>query len=499
MSRATAILERFPAHLEAARPGKRIGAVAEALARPLDLLAADLGAIRRSHRPGEADELVDLLRIAALHGFAGADFAPVLLRVEEAGYRVRVEALRARLLGAVRVARLGQGTVRSLLEGAASALGLTLGEAPRIEHSRHRFWHAAYATDALAPLLAPPAVPGTPPVPPAIDVIGLEENPLRRETTGPQARRHGETWTLRRRGFGAVHLDVSFRGREDRTIGPMLVQRDQGVGVGLAAQVPAGSVVTFTDDGRVLLDGADASGLAYAWTGACFAGPDATPERDFVFAPGAATPPAPDAPDAPELPARAARFARPLAEGEADPFAPGASFPVAPRPLGTPEMNVGETRFACFVQVAHFSAVKLLAGLEPGPVPRLVAPRNAIGFFDGSVFAFGGAPPEPQPAVDVELSWLEHEAYAVRLLVPRRFAPLAGGAEKSAAVLAAALERSRPAGVDLRVEFYDDGLVLDDSVLPEGSGSGPLAELWARNALAGGGGGAGGGIAGPNP
>jgi hypothetical protein len=141
VSRATAILERFPAHLEAARPGKRIGAVAEALARPLDLLAADLGAVRRSHRAGEAGELVDLLRIAALHGLGSADFAPVLRRIEGAGYRTRLEALRLRLVDAIRVSRLGQGTVRSLLEGAAGALGLSLGAAPNFEHSRHRFWH----------------------------------------------------------------------------------------------------------------------------------------------------------------------------------------------------------------------------------------------------------------------------------------------------------------------------------------------------------------------
>ena len=460
MSRAATILGRFPAHLEAGGPGKRIGEVTAALARPLELLAADLAAVRRAHRAGEADEIVDLLRLAALHGLGGADFAPLLLRLAGAGYSARLEALRARLFGAIRFARQGQGTVRALLDGAAGALGLVLGP---IEHSRHRFWHAAFVTDTLAPK----PVPGAP-APPR-EVIGLEENPLHRETGGLEPRLHGETWTLRRRGFGPVRLDVAFRGREGRSVGPMLVQRDQGFGVGYAGSVPAGSLLTFEDDGRVLLDGADASPLAYAWRGACFAGEDASPERDFVFPADAAAEGAP----------RAVRFARSIVAGEADPFAPATRFPLPARPLGTPDLNVGETRFAAFVQVAHFSAREEREG---GIATLPVAPRTAIGTFDASVFA---APPAAPPAVDVELAWMEHEAYAVRLLLPRRFAALAGDEAQSAATLSAALVRSRAAGIDLRVDFVDPGLVLDDSALPAGAEGGPLAELWARAELGG--------------
>lgn len=67
-SRPTQILQRFPAHLEPARPGKQLYSTVEGLAEDLDVLAADLAAVRRSHRLKDADTLRDLLLLAGLHG-----------------------------------------------------------------------------------------------------------------------------------------------------------------------------------------------------------------------------------------------------------------------------------------------------------------------------------------------------------------------------------------------------------------------------------------------
>ena len=68
MGRADSILGRFPAHFEALKPGKVLRSAVAALARDLDVQAAELAAIRRSHRLFDADVLSDLLLIAARHG-----------------------------------------------------------------------------------------------------------------------------------------------------------------------------------------------------------------------------------------------------------------------------------------------------------------------------------------------------------------------------------------------------------------------------------------------
>ena len=67
MGRADSILGRFPAHFEALKPGKVLRSAVGALARDLDVQAAELAAIRRSHRLFDADVLSDLLLIAARH------------------------------------------------------------------------------------------------------------------------------------------------------------------------------------------------------------------------------------------------------------------------------------------------------------------------------------------------------------------------------------------------------------------------------------------------
>jgi len=67
-TRPLQILQRFPAHLEPARPDKQLWSVVEALAADLDVLASDLAGVRRAHRLKDADTLRDLLLLAGLHG-----------------------------------------------------------------------------------------------------------------------------------------------------------------------------------------------------------------------------------------------------------------------------------------------------------------------------------------------------------------------------------------------------------------------------------------------
>jgi hypothetical protein len=521
--RSQQVLSRFPAHMEAGRPGKVLGAVAEAIAGDLDMLSARLAAIRRAHRLGDADELTDLLLIGARHGITkgelellfmrfgrarqfaaslaetGADaerdaaaealidlwsiaaphprlplFAPpvadggsadlnaakdrLIARATEAlRYGELTEALRGRIGRISALHASGNGTVQALMEGAANALDLQIGP---IVHSSDRYWHAAPVTDRLQLSHSVPDPENSEQqvsevLEPASEIIGLEENPLSRVTTDNTERRHGETFKVPHRGFERSLLQIHVTGVEhDRTVGPMFVNRDEGHGLGFVGTVPNGKTLVFVEEGRVLLDGADVTSQAFAWQGACFAGTDLDARLDFVF----------DGPGR-DPKKRAATFVTTTPVNALD---REAVFPGSGENLPMPGIAVGATRFAFFVQEAHFGSRE---GTPEAPIVRTVTPRTRAGFMDGSVFApetLGGG----EVAAKVALSWLEHRAFAVRLLIPPRFRLLEDDPEGTEVRrrLAIAVERFRPVGIELRVEFIDDRWVLGQGQLTSGDG-----------------------------
>lgn len=533
--RATQILARFPAHLEAARPGKLLGTVAQAGALQLDALAAALAAVRRAHRLGDADELADLWRLAALHGMTLAEFEVLIGRFRRAGElladlaaadddiareaaaaalvalwapaaaqggaavlplfadpaapadrpraaaRLAAQAARAlrrdRLADAVRrrvaetasVHLQGNGTVLALLRGAAAALDLQLGT---VVHSADRYWHAAPVGDTLRLARAVPAADGLgevdQPLPPAAELIGIEENPLWRDATDSAPRHHAELFTVTRRGFERALLQVRITGEADHSIGPMLVNRDEGHGVGFTGTVPAGAELVFNEDGRVLLDGSDVTPLAYAWQGACFADAVAPDAADAVFQG-----------DGLAAAARPATFVVSVPAGAPASVALDreAGFPSAGESLPMPGIGIGVTRLAFFVQQAHFASGE-------APAPRSVTPRTGAALFDGSVFAATATP--PPTAARLALSWLEHRAFAVRLLIPPRFR--AWRADDAEGVLtlqavARAVERFRPLGVALAVEFIEDRWTLGSGTLTSGDNDDPIEALRAGTRL----------------
>ncbi|MEJ8849528.1 hypothetical protein [Variovorax rhizosphaerae] len=519
-ARAATVLGRFPAHLEAARPDKLLGHAATAVADDLDQLAAALAAVRRAHRLGDADELADLWRLAAMNGMVQAEFEIVLQRWrrarellaalqaagDDAAREAAAEALAAlwslqalpprlaafadpetpadsasaaarmaaqvgltlrhgALANAVRTriattAALhlgGNGTVLALLRGAANALDLQIGP---VLHSADRYWHAARVTDRLR-LAAPDGVP----LPVAEELLGIEENPLWRAETDNTPRSHAELFTVLRRGFERALLQVRITGEGGRTVAPMLVNRDEGHGVGYDGIVPNGAQLVFEEDGRVLLDDADVTANAYAWNGACFAGDDASADADFVFAGAGIDPKRKVASFASTTPAAALDRA--------------AAFPSDGASLAVPGIAVGVTRLAFFVREAHFAAT--------GGTPKAAiaaTPRSKSAIFDAAVFA---PPPLPRTgSALVALSWLEHRAFAVRLLIPPRFrnwrADEAEGAQTLQA-LGRALERHRPLGVELRIEFIDDRWTLGSGTLTSGIDDDPIESLRAGTTL----------------
>jgi hypothetical protein len=518
MSRPLAMLARLPAHLEATRPGKLLGEATAALARDLDVLAAQLAGIRRAHRLGEADEFADLYALAALHGIrqgeletlalrfaraearlaalraavdrpaalvaaeallalwgleaapprlvafatvpapdlAGADGADALARLATAAaialrHAKRVEAARGRVIRICRQHAQGNGTVGALLEGAAAALDLELGP---VQHSADRFLHAAFARDRLRltpPPLPAPAPDARPIVLPALasaaEVLGIIENPLRRAGTEPAERFSGERFVQLHRGFERALLQLRVTGIDEtatRTVGPLVVNRDEGHGVGFAGTVPAGSLVVFDEGGRVTLDGADVTALAYAFQGAVFAEAGEDDAHDFAFDESGCV------------------FATATPAGALDrDFA----FPHAGEAIPMPGIAVGVTRLAFFTRDAHFAA-----GDATTPLPA--TPRPFQGVFDQSVLMPASGEAAPAAAL-LALSWLEHEAYKVRVVIPARFRELEDDPEATLVRrrVAQAMDRFRPAGVALEVAFIDERWVLGEGMLGDADSS----------------------------
>ena len=531
--RAKTILSRFPAHLEAARPGKLLGGVADALALDLDLLSARMAAVRRAHRLVEADELADLLLIAARHGLTEGELDIVFERFAKVAERLKalkaaatpaardaaaedllalwgldlvgpklpvfapaaapsdLAAAATRLVSAVttatryakllepvrrRIAQVcllhaaGNGTVDTVMRAAANALDLHIDT---IVHSPDRYWHAAPVTDLLrldrqVPATLPATGEHPQTLPAAPEFIGLEENPLWRRVTDGINRRHAELWSLVRRGFERSLLQVRVKGADaGRTVGLMVVNRDEGHGIGYTASVPSGKTLVFTEEGRTLLDGADVTSFAYAWQGACFAGTDSNARLDFVFGG-----------DGLDLALRPAHFVISVPERALD---RETSYPHSGESLPMPGIAVGTTRLAYFVQQAHAGS------LEGAPASvRTVTPRTRAAVFDNSVFAPGAAQAEAV-AGEVTLSWMERRAFAARLLIPPRFRALRDADDLEAVQVlrrvATALERFRPAGIELKVEFIDDRWVLGQGLLPSAEHADAIAQLRAATEL----------------
>jgi hypothetical protein len=670
-ARTREILSRFPAHLEATRPGKQLVGVTDAVAEGLDLVADRLAAIRRAHRLGDADELRDVMLLAGLHAITVADlgiltaragtvlalvaaleqvlddattrgvaadalfdlwqipgadrlalFAPAglppaapdlgaaaraLAAAARAmlGYQRSVEAARTSVLRICQIHSEGNGTVGAIIAAAANTLDLDLDVARNaavrdaliaqgaidlnfsisdgLFHSADLFWHstfvrnrsplvrtvpssapaklvrmnAAIAVSELADqmlmrpqdVVAAMAAAGIAParadadldlaaaeqiaalfgfaverfprgvagmdgtitvadlarqigvstgdivarlaaagvsgatrdtalspeaavtvarkygfrldqrLGPEFEVLGIEENPLHRDTFSEQECFNGRCFDVLRRGFGRVLLRAEIGAVENRTWGPMIVNRDEGRGVGVFGNVPAGKTLLLSEDGKAalvtkdgdnVLDSVDVTNLAFSWHGACFADADKPGEKDFTF--------------------DAARtvFATATPAGALDrEFV----FPHAGDPVESPGIGVGVTRMAFFIQEAHLSARQDTAA---PPAIQMVTPHYAIGFADQSVFA----PPPPDRntypvQADVTLSWLEHEAYALRVIIPARFKRLDHDDVAAADLVAAALERFRPAGVTIRVDYPDDSWVLGESVMPAGDSPNP--------------------------
>jgi hypothetical protein len=491
-TRAATVLSRFPRHLGLDAPGTLFGDVVDGLAGHLDRMLSDLGRVRRAHRLMQAEERSDLLLLAALHAMRADLLEPVRLRVAAALARAAglrgdataqaaalaglpdalalapeawpaapgesaaaalarmaaaidalgfnaalVDAQRRVVVDLIAVHREGNGSCGALLRGAAALLSLQPG---RLRRSSDDFWHLLDATERLRPEGAPA---------PRGDLLALEENPEEDVDIEPVPRRHCDLFTVDRLGFGPVPCDTIVVAREDRCIWPMVVDVGLGHAVVYAGRLDDGQALRWRSSGIVELDGADVSNLAFSIDGGVFADEAAAvPGIDFVFADEAAAAAFGD---------RAARF------GVCKPVATALDAPLPHAGGLTPPitLRVGTTRLRFFVREAVFAA----EGQDTQPV-------FAAGFWDGSLAADSA----DQPAANVGFAWRERQPYTCTLWLPRRFSVLdVDGETPLRERIRLALDRLRPAGVYLGVDYADDlwtlgqGVLRDiDSTEPEG-------------------------------
>ena len=498
--RATAILDRFPQHLAANDPGKRLGAVVTGLAADIDVLTSQVQTVRGSHRLAELGTHRDLLLIAALHDIRAAALAIVTRREQvlataigadpadtdalagllgvpasrlaelgeglaaAVGARLRhvprMDRERAVVAGVIDAHRIGNGTPGALLTAAAAYLGLA---AEQISHLPGGWWHVASVREIdrlAAPVPAAPdggGQPAPPDLTPGADVLALEENPFHPAGIEPAPKKHAQRTQVLRGGMEDVDVTIRVTGTGAGTVRPMIVHLEAGRGLVFEGNVGDGAELAFRSNGRVTLDGSDATGSAWSFEGAVFADASAKlPGADFAFTLPDGTVPPPSVSTVTTATGQPSRFATaaPLAGAFDEP----APFPHGAAAVGPLQLPRGRSHWASLVRVAHTGA---LAG-EPA------SPRTVAGRFDQSVFAATG-PDDATTVMKAGFEWEEQEPFAVRVLLPRRLAAADDDAGTQVRQpLTALLARHRCAGIDVRVEYADPRWSLGDGVVRTG-------------------------------
>jgi len=516
--RATAVLDRFPHHLGVADDSKTFAHVVDVIARELDGRASEVARIRKAHRLGDAETVWDLLAHAALHDLRNEDFDLVVRRFDAidlvadvllsapgspealaardtltamvgtpAGifgawstegdltaadqrlgnalkaltrYGAKLVQYRSRIKLFAGLHQHGNATPEVLLRATAGHLGLSLHD--EIKTSTDRFWHIVECRDALQ--LTEPFEPSTDPEVPSEpaalvaslpDWLAVEDNPFRTHHIDPVDRHHGDRFLVTRSGWEIRPVTVRVGGIGARTHRPVVVNLDTGVGVGYSGTVPEGSELRFESVGIATLDGAPVTRECFGFAGAVFADETAAHVRDFVFA---------DAGDPEAYGDRAATFSNPQPYEEA--FSRGATYPHSAGLLTPATLRIGETRWGFFVGVGHFGTI------AEDDTKLHAVPRFASGVWDDSVFHPLKDDNTSDPSGLVGFSWEQHEAFAARVWLPRRFAELddIAGADGVAVISVAErvrllLDRYRAAGVHIYVRYADERWILGEGVL----------------------------------
>jgi hypothetical protein len=463
--RSGTILSRFPSFMRAPAPDKVLASAAGTLGADMDEGERLLMRIQRAHRLAVSEEERDVLALAALcdlqaadffileqlrrHGYFGAlvpaapsDAPPITAQQrEQAAYELFLASLKQSVRRTVGVLLDGCGTLWALLEGTAILLDadrLAADGTPdptgrTIEHLDDRLVHGGFVhriAVAYRRWDGGKAAEGK-------GHVYLVENPIVDRSTSDTGRRQRETFRARRSGFfdGPVAVVVTGVGR--RTVKPMVLNESGHQGFVFDGALEPGQKLTYSVDGKVLLDSTDVTARTTFFEGGLFADVGTPISR---FAPSS-PPPSPG-----QVADNAAVVATPM-DGLDRNFPRPTLSPVSPLPpLG---LRLGESVWRFSVEEGAFDASA----------------------FDGAVFAL---PPDPvalgalPPSGKVQLLWKENEPFAASVLIPADLASLneAHVVEGDIPTLVrAGLERFRAGGIRLDVSYFDDEWILAKSVL----------------------------------
>ncbi|GEM_PF-2176228 len=469
--RAFKILDRFPSFMRLDKPGKAIGDVSLTLGGDLDHAEGRLSRILGSRRIEQASEEGDILKLAALLGLVEEDFfllrrahdhglfdpsheaaltpppppapgtpAPVPPTEEElawAAYDGYLDALRLSVMRTASLMTDGCGTLWALAEGACLLLGAANGGRATLHHVdtyslTKGFIHRIKATFRV------PVPPGAPedPESPAVGgwkkierLLYVHENPIVDKETDLAEARQLQYYSVRRGGFFHGRADLRVVGTANRTVKPLVINLTTREGFGYRGVLADGQELTFSRDGHTYLDGEDVTAKCYRIHDGFFAEP------------------------------AIAKFKN---------TAPSEGFAIVD-PVGAADRNMPGPA---------------VVGLDSLPAPRLLHGDNSLRFnveegafdasrFDEAVFAFpddAAALATQPPSGKFQVLWREHQAFTVRVLLPPDLksweaAFLSGGSLPQH--VARGLDRFRPAGVRLEVDFWNDEWVLGESLLED--------------------------------
>lgn len=441
--RALKMLGRFPSFMRLEKPGKVISDVALALGGDLDQAEGRLGRILKARRIEQADEEGDILKLAASLGLVEEDFF-LLRRALENGlfdpvpdspdpevqawtaYDAYLDALRGAVMRTAAVMTDGCGTLWALAEGACIQLGAVNGGKPSLKHVDSFVVTKGFIHRMKIRFRMPDGADWKE----LEKLLYIHENPIVDKETELADARQRQRYAVRRGGFFHGRVGLRIVGVADRTVKPLVINLTSREGYGFRGNVPDGKELLISRDGHAYLDGADVSAQCYrVYDG-------------FLDD---------------------AQMAR-IADGDpvhgfskCDPVGANARNIPGPAVVGLPELppprlRHGDSTFRFSVEEGAFDASR----------------------FGQAVFSFPdqAAIDAAPPSGKFQAEWREHQAFTVRVLLPPELqsweaAFLSGG--DLASHVARGLERFRPAGVRLEVDFWNDAWVLGESLLEDGT------------------------------
>ena len=447
----------FPSFYDARQPNGVLYQVAQRLAEPLEHADSSLFRIQRAHRLLVAEDLGDLVRLAAALNLSTRHFddilseAPVEMGEDVGTFRQRLIDAYASRLNAVRqrvqrVARLhleGLGTPWAMLEGAAIFLGAEMsdtgvGAVHHEDEGGFSHWsNIRFARAAGAPRAR----------------VYLHENPLRVRKASVAERYPRNRWEEVAQHVAVAPARIVIAGVGDRTVLPSVYCSSTGEGIAFNGIIPEGSTLIIDDAGGAMLDGHPADDFVSFDTGGRFdiggrIDPPSGAIGRFIV----------------ERDGPRALFAGDRADLATGPRIRRTNVPAVPP--GPSEWVFTVAIGVCDVSLTDFAVFETpdepvgLYGNPPRSDKSVFEPTS----FDASVFDY-------PPSARAGIGWDERIPCAVKLLVPPSLPlPTQPGAEQAwvptdLGRISALLERVRPAGVRVWIDVARDDWILGESVI----------------------------------